>query len=159
MIGSYPFDLISSDVAHTRRVGVHLGHLARPGDVFLLAGELGAGKTHLTQGIAQGLGITQWVTSPSFALINEYPNGRLTLYHIDLYRLESAAEAWGLGLDEYLYGPGVSVIEWPEVALDLLPPEHLWIDLAIISDTRREIQMRPTGPRYRELVAELQTHL
>ncbi len=84
----------------TRRLASLLSELLRPGDVVLLVGELGTGKTCLTQGIARGLGITRWVTSPSFALINEYLEGRLPLYHIDLYRVSNAHEALDMGLAE-----------------------------------------------------------
>jgi len=154
MVGPYVLDFISHSVEQTRRVGARLGRLLLPGDVILLAGEFGAGKTCLTQGIAQGLGVTRWVTSPSFALVNEYPEGRLPLYHIDLYRLASVQEALDLGLDEYLYGSGVSVVEWPGQALAALPPEHLWIELSVISETKREMYFTAAGQRYCDLLQQ-----
>lgn len=157
MVGPDVLDFISHSVEQTRRVGARLAPWLRPGDVILLAGEFGAGKTCLTQGLAQGLGVTRWVTSPSFALVNEYREGRLPLYHIDLYRVDSVAEAQDLGLDEYFYGSGVSVVEWPSQALAALPPEHLWIELSVISPTKRELYLLAVGPRYRELLQKFKT--
>ncbi len=154
MVGPHVLDFISHSVEQTQRVGARLGQLLLPGDVILLSGDFGVGKTCLTQGIARGLGITRWVTSPSFALINEYLEGRLPLYHIDLYRVSNAHEALDLGLDEYLYGPGVSVVEWPGQALAALPPEHLWIELSVISETKRELYMTAAGQRYRDLLQQ-----
>ena len=154
MVGPNVLDFISHSVEQTRRVGARLGRFLLPGDVILLEGDFGAGKTCLTQGVAQGLGVARWVTSPSFALVNEYREGRLPLYHIDLYRLASVAEALDLGLDEYLYGAGVAVVEWPSQALAALPPEHLWIELSVISETKREVYLAAAGPRYRELLRQ-----
>src|SRR5436305_2135610 len=114
-------DVISHSLDQTRRIGGRLAALLAPGDVILLEGPFGAGKTTFTQGIARGLGVTDdYITSPTFTLINEYP-GRLPLYHVDLYRLDSAAQALDLGLTDYLDSPGVTVIEWPERAAALLP--------------------------------------
>ena len=106
----------------TQALGTRLGKIARPGDVILLVGKLGAGKTCLTQGIAWGLGIDEYAASPSFVLVREL-HGRLPLYHVDFYRLENLEEIAELGLDEYFYGQGVSVVEWADKAMELLPPE------------------------------------
>jgi tRNA threonylcarbamoyladenosine biosynthesis protein TsaE len=157
MVGPHVLDFISHSVDQTRRVGARLGRLLIPGDVILLDGEFGAGKTCLTQGIARGLGVTRWVTSPSFALVNEYPEGRLPLYHIDLYRLESVEEILDLGLDEYLYGAGVSAVEWPGQALNVLPSEHLWIELSVVSETKREVYLTASGRRYHDLLRQFRT--
>lgn len=157
MVGPHVLDFISHSVAQTQRVGARLGRLLLPGDVILLSGEFGVGKTCLTQGIAQGLGISRWVTSPSFALVNEYPEGRLPLYHIDLYRVADVQEALDLGLDEYFYGPGVSVVEWPGHALAALPPAHLWIELSVVSETKRELYMTAAGQRYWDLLQQFKT--
>ncbi len=105
--------LISHSPEQTQELGRHIGELALAGDVFLLAGELGAGKTCLTQGIAWGLGINEYTLSPTFVIMREL-YGRLPLYHIDLYRLDRIEESLDLGLDDYLYGRGVCVIEWAE---------------------------------------------
>jgi len=124
------------------------------GDVLLLVGGLGAGKTCLTQGIAWGLGIEGYATSPSFVVINQY-QGRLPLYHIDLYRLDRLEEVIELGLDDYLYGRGVCVVEWAEKALDVLPEEHLLVKMSFLSDTSRSLVLRPNGQRYVEMLSQL----
>ena len=117
-------------------------------------GELGAGKTCLTQGIAWGLGIKEYAASPSFMLIREL-YGRLPLYHIDFYRLDHLEEIAELGLDDYLYGKGVSVVEWADKGLSLLPDEHLLIEISYLSDTERNLKLKPSGKRYRKIAAEL----
>jgi tRNA threonylcarbamoyladenosine biosynthesis protein TsaE len=120
--------IISNSPEDTQRLGKRLGELAQVGDVFLLVGRLGTGKTCLTQGIARGLGIEGGATSPSFVIVKEY-YGRLPLYHIDLYRLDQTEEVLELGLDEYLYGNGICVVEWAEKGLNVLPQEYLLIKL------------------------------
>jgi tRNA threonylcarbamoyladenosine biosynthesis protein TsaE len=147
-------EIISGSPEETQKLGARLGELACPGDVLLLVGKLGAGKTCLTQGIARGLGIKEYAASPSFVVVREL-QGRLPLYHMDFYRLDNLAEIADLGLDDYFYGQGVSVVEWAEKGLSLLPPEHLLIEMSYISDTGRRLELKPTGQRYRELVAGL----
>lgn len=145
-------DLISHSVEQTRRVGQRLAELLQPGDVLLLEGQLGAGKTAFTQGIAAGLGINDYVNSPTFVLINEYP-GRLPLYHIDLYRFDDPRQAIAIGLEDYLPEPeGVTVVEWPERAMDFMPPEHLLVRIGYLSDTKRTIRFRAEGDDYLELL-------
>jgi tRNA threonylcarbamoyladenosine biosynthesis protein TsaE len=112
----------------TQQVGRIIGQQARPGDIYLLTGTLGAGKTCLTQGIAWGLGVDAHPRSPTFVLITRY-QGRLTLHHMDLYRINDPLEAWDLGLEEYLSGDGVCVIEWADQAEDLFAEDGMWIDL------------------------------
>jgi len=146
--------LTSHSPEETQRLGEQLGKLSQPGDVFLLAGGLGAGKTCLTQGIAWGLEIEGYAASPSFVLINQY-RGRLPLYHIDLYRLDSIEEIADLGLDDYLYGNGVCVVEWAEKAMGLLPGENLTVEMRFLSDTSRGVALLPNGRRYAELVSQL----
>jgi len=107
-------------------LGRRLGERACRGDVFLLVGELGSGKTVLAQGIARGLGIEEYAPSPSFVIVRQY-RGRLSLYHIDLYRLEEPREVAALGLEDYLYSSGVVVMEWAEKARDLWTPEYLLV--------------------------------
>ena len=142
--------LISRSPEQTQRLGTRLGELAQSGDVFLLTGNLGSGKTCLTQGIAWGLGVKEYAFSPSFVIVREY-HGRLTLYHIDFYRLERSEEISDLGLDEYLYGEGVCVVEWADKDMAALPDEHLLIHLSHMSDTERAINLEPKGLRYTEL--------
>ena len=146
--------LVSHSPEETQKLGLRIGQLAHPGDVFLLVGELGTGKTCLTQGIAWGLGIKEYTMSPSFVIIREH-YGRLPLYHIDLYRLDRIEESMDLGLDDYLYGRGLCVVEWAEKALSIMPTEHLLIKISYLSDTERSFQMEPNGERYLEIVAQL----
>jgi len=147
-------NLISHSAEETQRIGLRIGEVAEAGDVLLLVGRLGAGKTCLTQGIAWGLGIEGYATSPSFVVINEY-RGRLDLYHIDLYRLDRIEDVIGLGLDDYLYGSGISVVEWADKAMGLLPTEHLLVEIGILSDTERSIGLKPSGRRYLEMLSQL----
>ena len=147
-------ELISHSPEETQKLGRSIGELALPGDVFLLVGNLGSGKTCLTQGIAWGLGIKEYTMSPSFVIIREL-YGRLPLYHIDLYRLDRIEESMDLGLDDYFYGRGVSVVEWAEKALSIMPPEYLLVKIGNLSDTERSFRMEPSGQRYQEMVAQL----
>ena len=146
--------LVTHSPEQTQNLGRELGKLAQPGDVILLAGELGSGKTCLTQGIAWGLGVTDYAVSPSFVLVREY-QGRLPIYHMDLYRLDRLDEIGDLGLDDYFYGRGISVVEWADKGLPLLPPQHLLIRLEFLGENSRTIHLEPRGRRYQELVARL----
>ena len=113
----------------TRRLGQLIGEAARPGDVYLLTGPLGAGKTCLTQGIARGLGVDSYARSPTFVLATRY-RGRLTLHHADLYRIDHPAEAWDLGLEDVMSaGEDVLVVEWADRAATIFPADALWIAL------------------------------
>jgi tRNA threonylcarbamoyladenosine biosynthesis protein TsaE len=147
-------EIITRSPEETQKIGVQLGELALPGDIFLLVGGLGVGKTCLTQGIAWGLGIKEYAASPSFVVIREL-QGRLPLYHIDFYRLDHLEEIAELGLDDYLYGKGVCVLEWAEKGLSLLPEEHLLIEMGYLSDNERRLRFKPGGKRYKEIVAKL----
>ena len=146
--------LISHSPEQTQSLGVRIGQLALAGDIFLLVGSLGTGKTCLTQGIAWGLNIKEYTMSPSFVIVREL-HGRLPLYHIDLYRLDHIEEIEELGLDDYLYGDGVCVVEWAEKGLSALPPEHLMIQIGYLSDTERSFQFKPSGKRYREILEQM----
>ena len=146
--------LKSESPEQTQDFGRRIGELALPGDVLLLAGDLGAGKTCLTQGIAWGLGIDEYALSPSFVIMREL-HGRLPLYHIDLYRLDKIEESIDLGLDDYFYGEGVCVVEWAERALDIMPTERLTIKIEYLSDTSRSFSLEPKGRRYIELAEQL----
>lgn len=140
----------------TQLLGKRLGEIVLEGDVLLLEGELGTGKTCLVQGIAHGLGIKQYTFSPSFVLIREY-YGRLPLYHIDFYRLNNVEEIDELGLEEYLYGTGICVIEWAKKGLPVLPRDYLLIELNYVStyETKRSINLYPRGKRYLDLIQQL----
>ncbi len=147
-------EIITHSPKETQKLGTRLGQLAQPGDNFLLVGGLGAGKTCLTQGIAWGLNIKEYAASPSFVVVREL-KGRLPLYHIDFYRLENLEEIAEIGLDDYLYGSGLCVVEWAEKGLSLLPPQHLLIEISYLADTERRLKLKPSGQRYRNIVAEL----
>jgi len=143
--------LITHSPEETRELGKNIGRLAMPGDIYLLVGKLGAGKTCLTQGIAWGLDIQEYTLSPSFVIMREL-HGRLPLYHMDFYRLDNILEIADLGLDDYLYGQGVCIIEWAEKGLDILPDDHLLIKINYVSDIERSFEFEPKGERYIELL-------
>lgn len=154
----HELDFISHSVAQTIRIGQRLGELLQPGDLLLLLGDVGSGKTHLSKGIAQGLGSSDLVNSPSFVMINEYRAGaahrRMPIYHADLYRIEDPNELVGIGLEETWAGDGVCLIEWAERAQGWLPQDHLAVHLRYLSDTKRVLRFAPQGARYTALVAE-----
>ena len=139
----------------TQAVGRALGGMLRAGDVVLLSGSLGAGKTCLTQGVAWGLGVREHARSPTFVLANEYA-GRLPVFHLDLYRIEGADEALDMGLDEYLNGDAVTIIEWAEKAQDAMPREHLLVELKHRDlGTQRALRFTARGRRYRTVLDRL----
>lgn len=123
------------------------------GTVITLEGDLGAGKTTFTKGLAQGLGVTRTVNSPTFTIIKEYTDGKLPLYHMDVYRLEESNE--DLGFDEYFHGDGISVVEWAKFVEDMLPAELLKININYVNETDRKIILEPVGARYVDLCKEL----
>ncbi len=143
----------SRSPAETRRIGARLGRLLEAGDVLLLQGELGSGKTVLAQGLGQGLAVREPVKSSSFVLLNEY-HGRLTMYHADLYRLDEPAQVAELALEE-VAAPGVLVVEWPERAWEELPPEHLLVRIEERNARERRLTLAPRGERYADLVRRL----
>ena len=138
----------------TQQLGVTLASTFEGGEVILLTGGLGAGKTCLTQGLAWGLGVQEHARSPTFVLISEY-RGRLTLYHVDLYRLDDVNEIEDLGLDDYLGGDGVCVIEWAEKATPLLPQENLTITLETTGPNQRILTLEGSGERYEAMLERL----
>lgn len=129
----------------TRTLGARLAAQLRPGDVLLLEGDLGAGKSELTRGIARGLGVRGYVTSPSFTILQVHGDGRLPLYHFDWYRLSGAEELYELSMDEYLYDNGVSVVEWPDMAGEAIPEKHLRIGIEPLSKNARRFTLTPEG--------------
>ncbi len=157
-----PLDFISHSPEQSRRFGWRLGQHAQAGDLFLLAGPFGAGKTALVQGLAAGLSVTERVTSPSFALVNEHPGRdasgeQVRLYHIDLYRLNTEAEVASVGLDEFLDDPtGICAIEWPDrLGPDIAAFEHLLIVLEPVSESKRRLTVAASGRRYDDLLAAI----
>ena len=146
-------DFISHSEGQTRRLGYRLAQLLGSGDVIALAGDLGTGKTRWVQGVCKGLAVTDPVVSPTFTLVNEY-TGHLPVYHIDLYRIVNESEVLTFGLEDYLYGDGVTLIEWAERAGQYLPENHLSIELYHLEETKRRIVLRPYGRRYTDLLAD-----
>jgi len=148
------FQINSLNPDQTQRIGASIGELARAGDLILLTGDLGAGKTCLTQGIGWGTGFEGYTASPSFVLVREY-RGRIPLYHIDLYRLDNIEEIAELGIDDYTCSEGVCVIEWADKALDYFPTEHLCIRLDCLGENERQLSFNASGNRYRDLMEQL----
>jgi tRNA threonylcarbamoyladenosine biosynthesis protein TsaE len=138
--------------AETRRLGERLARHLRQGDVLLLQGELGAGKTCFTQGIGRGLKVGEAVKSSSFVLVNEY-NGRLHVYHADLFRLEDPREVFELALEENA-ADGVLIVEWPDRAPQELPPDHLLLRFEMLGETQRRIEVVAHGERYEQLARD-----
>lgn len=152
ILDEHTVDFVSHGADQTERLGARLGQLFAGGEVVCLVGELGTGKTCLVRGIARGMGIGDAVTSPTFTLVNEYVGSKLSLYHIDLYRIVDVKAAHTFGLDDYLYGDGVCTIEWAERVRGLWPEEYLLIHLRHIGDTKRGLTLRGRGDGYRDLV-------
>lgn len=139
------YSAVTHSPAETQRLGEKLAGLLQPGDVLLLRGDMGAGKSELTRGVARGLGVKGHVTSPTFTILQVYEDGRMPLYHFDWYRLGNADELYELSMDEYLYGSGVAMVEWPDRAQEAIPQNHLEISMSPLSDDEREIILRPMG--------------
>jgi tRNA threonylcarbamoyladenosine biosynthesis protein TsaE len=134
-----------------------LGLLLEPGDIICLEGKLGAGKTCLAQGIGEGMGVVEPITSPTFTLIAEYspPPPAPPLYHIDVYRLDQAVkEVTALGLDEYLLGDGVCLIEWADRIAPALPGDRLWVTLRHLDTSKRGLVVNATGARSQDLLRD-----
>ena len=173
-------DIISHSSAQTQRLGMRLGELLLGGELLLLEGSLGTGKTTFTQGLARGIGITEVISSPTFTLLKEYPGqpgptvqreqAQVTqqhqqqerhragpaLYHFDLYRLDDPEEILDLGFEDYFFGNGVCVVEWADKAELLWPAEHLRLRMKIMSETKRGLLFTATGLRYCELLQQFQ---
>ncbi len=141
----------TTSVEETQNIAYEIGKWVHEGMVLTLEGDLGAGKTTFTKGLAKGLEIKRNVNSPTFTIIKEY-HGRLPLYHMDVYRLENGADE--IGLDDYLFGEGVCVIEWASMISDLLPSNRLDIKIYRESENERRIELYPIGPEY-ETISEV----
>ena len=146
----------TKSASETIRIGRSIGGRLLPGDVVALVGELGAGKTQFIKGLAAGAGIGNptYISSPSFTLINEYP-GKVTFYHIDLFRLGKEEEAEELGLEDYFQGEGITAIEWADKIPSLLPKELLLIRIAYTGRNTRCLEISGKGDRYHKLTEEL----
>ena len=137
--------MLSYSAEETRELGARLSEELCAGDVILLEGPLGAGKSELARGIARGLGVRETVTSPSFTILNAYTSGRIPFYHFDWYRLESEEELYELGLEEYLGGDGVAVVEWPGRCPEALPGDFLMIEVIPENDQCRSFRIHRHG--------------
>jgi tRNA threonylcarbamoyladenosine biosynthesis protein TsaE len=148
-------EFLSHSPEQTRRVGVRLGEMLHGGHVVCLQGDLGSGKTTLTQGIARGWGALDAVTSPSFVLVNEYRRADAeVLFHVDAFRLASAEEARAMGLEELFEQGRVVVVEWPTHVEGVLPHDHLRIGMAWVDDSRRSLRFEAGGAAHRRLLGE-----
>lgn len=174
-------EIISQSTEQTQRLGKQLGELLRGKELLLLDGNLGAGKTTFTQGLAQGMGVAAVINSPTFTLLKEYSGrslspseisdsqvgpmlrkrfaGRLALYHFDLYRLTEPDELFDLGFDDYFASSGVCVVEWADKADEFWPPERLYIRLQLIDEVQRRLLFVATGSRYCELLRQFQKNI
>ncbi len=140
-----------NSVEDTTKLGINLGKLLKSGDIVCLTGDLGTGKTHITKGIAKGLGIEDNITSPTFTIVNEYETGRLKLNHFDVYRVSDPDEIYAIGFDDYIFSDAVSIIEWANYIEEILPQDFLHIliekDLSQGEDYRK-ITITPYGEKY-----------
>lgn len=143
----------TNSVEETHLLGVKLGKAAKENMVFLLDGDLGAGKTTLTQGIAKGLGVKRNVTSPTFTIQKIYHGTKMNLYHIDAYRMENVEQ--DLGFDEYFYDDGLTVIEWSQFMPYLIPDEYLKVSIRLLENGDREFQFDAVGTSYEKLLEEI----
>lgn len=141
----------------TEKFGEFLGSVLKAGDVVCLNGDLGAGKTTLTKSIGKGMGIEDYITSPTFTIINEY-YGSTDLYHFDTYRLDDSADVLYLGFDEYFYGNGVCIVEWADKIRDALPEEYLELNIKKIDDEKREVELKAVGKRPLEIIEVLENN-
>jgi tRNA threonylcarbamoyladenosine biosynthesis protein TsaE len=153
ILSTHTVEFISHSPEQTRRLGLRLGSLLNTGDLLCLSGEMGAGKTTFVQGLAQGWGSIDGVSSPTYVIVNHYRNPvGIVLHHLDCYRLLNAAEAWDLDLDMMLeLGP--MVVEWPDKIRDVLPAHQIWVDINWVDEEKRKFMFHATGKHYEELLS------
>ena len=144
--------ITSLTVEETPRIAAALAKVVVPGTVIALEGDLGAGKTHFTQGLARGLGVGEAVTSPTFNVMSVYDQGRLPLYHFDLYRLEDALELEDIAFYDYVEADGVSCIEWAAKFPEEIPAQALWISITTREDNVRSIEVRTASGETQVLI-------
>jgi tRNA threonylcarbamoyladenosine biosynthesis protein TsaE len=150
--------VVSKSAEQTYKLGEALGKTLQQGDIICLTGDLGAGKTAFTKGIGAGLDIQEFITSPTYTIINEY-DGRIPLFHFDVYRLEGVEEMYELGYEEYFFGDGAVVVEWADIVQDIIPQERLWVTiLRGKEEDSREIIFDASGERYQNMIKELEQH-
>ncbi len=146
--------VIINNEKQTKDLAEKLSKLVNKGDIICLTGDLGAGKTTFTQSFAKGLEIEEPVTSPTFTIIQEY-EGRIPLYHFDVYRITHPTEMEDIGYEEYFFGNGVCVIEWASLIEELIPKEHLWITITVEGPTERKVCLKGTSKYYESIIEEL----
>ena len=153
ILDSHSLEIISRSTEQTRRVGMRLGALLKPGDMVALVGDLGSGKTTLVQGIAAGWGSLDTVSSPTFVIVNVYRHtGGLRLFHMDAYRLNGSTEALDLDLESML-DQGPMIVEWAERVQSVLPDQGLWVQLNYIDDVQRDLIFSGRGQYYEDLLS------
>lgn len=152
-------EFLVDSVDKTLEMGRKIGELVNKGDILCLTGDLGTGKTHISKGIAKGLSIKEHITSPTFNIVNEYHSGRLNLYHFDVYRVNDPDEIYAIGFDEYIFGEGVSLIEWANYIEEIIPEEYLYINIKKVpelGENYRKISLTPYGEKY-NYIEEIKT--
>lgn len=147
-------EIITIDTRETEKLGKKIGKLLNSGDVICLDGDLGAGKTTLTKSIARGLEVEEYVTSPTFTIVNEY-DGRLHVNHFDVYRIADIDEMYDIGYEEYIYSESVSIIEWASNIGEILPDQRIEIYIETIDANSRKFNIKLIGERYKYLEEEL----
>ncbi|RBP44121.1 tRNA (adenosine(37)-N6)-threonylcarbamoyltransferase complex ATPase subunit type 1 TsaE [Garciella nitratireducens] len=147
--------IVTNSPNETFALGKKIGNFIKPGMVICLSGEMGAGKTALTQGIVKGVGIEDYVTSPTYTIVNEY-QGSIPIYHFDVFRIEDVEELYEIGFEEYLDGQGVVILEWASYIEEILPQEYLWISIEKGENfTDRIFTLNAKGKLYEDLIKEL----
>ena len=149
-------EMTSRSPEETQSIGRILGNYCHPGDIILLIGDIGTGKTCLTQGILWGLDSEEYARSPTFVIVLEY-RGRLKMYHMDLYRLDTANEISELGLDEYLFGDDVCVIEWADKIPDVIPKQHLIVKVDYLEETERQLTLTDNNLQFSESLTAIKS--
>jgi len=144
--------LVTKNPTETQQVAEKLASFLHGGDVITLEGDLGAGKTTFTKGLAKGLGVKRTISSPTFTIIKEY-QGKYPFYHMDVYRLENSDE--DIGFDEYFHGNGITVVEWAQFVEEFLPEDRLMVEIKYIDDNTREIRFYPVGKHFKSVLDEL----
>lgn len=143
-----------NNAKETEDLGILLGKKLKGGEVIAMSGDLGAGKTTMTKSIAKGLEINDHITSPTFTIVNEY-EGRVKLYHFDVYRIGDIEEMYDLGFEEYIYSNAVSIIEWANLIEEILPKDKINIDIISLDEEKRKVTISGEGEKFESLVKEL----
>ena len=143
---------ITNSLEETIHLGRKIGKLLKQGDVVALIGNLGAGKTVIANGLCEGLGVKEdYITSPAYTIINQY-DGKVPVYHIDLYRLNDSRELYNIGWDEYIYGNGTCIIEWANKAGEMLPEKYLMVNMEVTGNEKRKITLQAKDASYKNLL-------